>query len=48
MELKWPSGLGAILALIGLLIVIVLLVVGQMEIMPIGVLFLLAFLSRLL
>jgi hypothetical protein len=48
MQVQWPSGIGAVLAFIGLVIVIVLMVVGQMPFMPTGLLFLLAFLARLL
>lgn len=47
MNITWPTGLGAILALIGLVVVLVLIIIGQMAFLPLGLLFLLAFLSRL-
>ena len=48
MEVKWPSGPGAVLALIALIIVIVLLVVGQLTFMPMGLILILLALSRLM
>lgn len=41
-------GLGRILAVVGLVLVIVLVVIGHMAILPIGLLFGLAFLAILL
>lgn len=41
-------GIGRVLALIGLVLVIVLVVVGKLAIVPLGLLFLLAFLAILL
>ena len=41
-------GIGKILALIGLVITIVLIVIGHLALLPIGLLFLLAFLAVLL
>lgn len=48
MNITWPSGIGAILALLGLIIVIPLMVGGQMPFLWLGILFCIAFLSRLL
>ena len=48
MELKWPSGVGAVLALVALIIIVVLLVVGQLTFMPMGLILLLLALSRLM
>jgi hypothetical protein len=41
-------GLGRILAIIGIILVIILIVIGQMTFLPIGLLFLLAFAAILL
>jgi hypothetical protein len=43
-----PSALGWLLALIGLIITIVLIVVGHLAVLPLGLLFILAFLALLL
>ena len=41
-------GIGRILALVGLVLVVVLVVIGHMALLPIGILFALAFLAILL
>lgn len=41
-------GLGRILALLGLVLVVVLVVLGRLEVLPTGLLFVLAFLAVLL
>ncbi len=43
-----PSPIGWFIALIGFLIILILVIIGQMPVMPLGLLFGMAFLSRLL
>lgn len=47
MNIAMPAGLGAILALIALVLVIVLVVIGQMAFLPLGLILALLALSRL-
>ncbi len=47
MNIQMPTGLGAIIALLVLIIVVVLTVVGQIAIWPLGVILALLALSRL-
>lgn len=47
MTFQTPTGPGAVLALIGLVIVLILIIIGQISAWPVGVLWLLAFLARL-
>lgn len=47
MTVAMPSGLGAILAIIALVLVIVLVVIGQMAFLPLGLILALLALARL-
>jgi hypothetical protein len=46
--MSWPAGVGRVVALMGLVITIVLLIIGQLALKWDGLLFLLAFLALLL